>query len=207
MREEEADLIDKLISKLKDQFGSVSFLEIGVFGGGTVTGVVKRCQEIDCPVFAAGVDFEQWKPSPVPLDNYAFFPTDSMDAWRDIKFLIEKVGDMGGKSNRAFNFLFVDGCHCVNHSMCDFLNYSPFVEVGGYCLFHDTAKPSFGEHQEAWPQDHSYAGKPPSVLGVREGLAKLGLLQGYRADWKLIEEITSDTGLMGMCLFRKEFEL
>ncbi len=164
MREEEADLIDKLISKLKDQFGSVSFLEIGVFGGGTVTGVVKRCQEIDCPVFAAGVDFEQWKPSPVPLDNYAFFPTDSMDAWRDIKFLIEKVGDMGGKSN-------------------------------------------LGEHQEAWPQDHSYAGKPPSVLGVREGLAKLGLLQGYRADWKLIEEITSDTGLMGMCLFRKEFEL
>ena len=117
-----------------------------------------------------------------------------MDAWRQIT----------GK----YNFLFVDGCHCVNHAMSDFLNYSPFVEVGGYTLFHDTALPTGKEKQEPWPQtDHGYFGKPPSVLGVREGLKKLGLLQGYRSDWKLIEEIPSDSGLMGMCLFQKLTEL
>ena len=192
MREEEADLVDRILDKLM-ALGEVRFLEIGVFGGGTVSGVVRRCQQFGRSVFASGVDFAQWKPLPAPLPDYDFHEGDSMDMWREIK--------------RKYNFLFVDGCHCVNHSMCDFLNYSPFVEVGGYTLFHDTAKPSFGTHQEEWPQDHSYAGKPPSVLGVREGLVKLGLLQGYRADWKLIEEIPSDTGLMGMCLFRKEFEL
>lgn len=194
MREEEADLMDRLLDKINVQFGEVRFLEIGVFGGGTVSGVVRWCKEgIGCPVFASGVDFAQWKPSPPPLPDYDFHDCDSMDAWREIT----------GK----YNFLFVDGCHCVNHAMCDFLNYSPFVVMDGYCLFHDTALPSFQKYQEEWPQDHSYAGKPASVLGVREGLQKLGLLQGYRADWKLIKEIPSDTGLMGMCLFQKVGEL
>src|SRR5213075_2445603 len=142
MREEEADLVDRLIDRINSEFYSVSFLEIGVFGGGTVFGVVRRCQEIGCPVSASGVDFAQWKPNPSPLPDYDFHDCDSMDAWRGM--------------NGEYNFLFVDGCHCVNHSMCDFLNYSPFVVVNGYCLFHDTALPSFQKYQEEWPQDHSY---------------------------------------------------
>lgn len=195
MREVEADLVDNVLDRLREQFGYISFLEIGVFGAGTVRGVYRRGNEINCPVQAVGVDFEQYRPNPTPDPDYVFLAMDSMDAWREIK----------GK----FNFLFVDGCHCVNHAMCDFLNYSPFVEVGGYCLFHDTALPtSLGKNeQEAWPQDHSYAGTQSSVLGVREGLKKLGLLQAYRRDWEMVEEVPSDTGLMGMCLFQKNCEL
>jgi Methyltransferase domain len=196
MREVEADLVDRLLDKINVQFREIRFLEIGVFGGGTVSGIVRWCREgIGCPVFASGVDFAQWKPSPPPLDDYDFHDCDSMDAFREIK--------------HKYNFLFVDGCHCVNHSMMDFLNYSPFVVVGGYALFHDTALPtSLGkQEQEQWPQDHSYAGKPTSVLGVREGLKKLGLIQNYRSDWKFIEEIPSEGGLMGMCLFQKLLEL
>lgn len=193
IRDVEADLFDRLIPKIWNRFGMMRFLEIGVFGGGTVTGIVKKCQEIGCPVVASGVDFAAWKPNPVPIPNYTFYDCDSMDAFRQIK--------------SRFNLLFVDGCHCVNHAMCDFLNYSPFVEVGGWCLFHDTALPKDNVKQEEWPQDHSYAGKPSSVLGVREGLKKLGLLQGYRSDWKMIEEISSDSGLMGVCLFQKVKEL
>lgn len=193
MREVEADLMDKLLAQIKVQFGEIRMCEVGVFGAGTTRGVYRWGKENDCPVFATGIDFEQYRPNPTPDPNYDFHASDSMDAWRDI--------------NVKYNFLFVDGCHCVNHAMCDFLNYSPFVEVNGYCLFHDTALPSFDTKQEAWPQDHSYAGKPSSVLGVREGLLKLGLLQGYRADWKLIEEVPSDTGLMGMILLQKIKEL
>jgi hypothetical protein len=105
------------------------------------------------------------------------------------------------------NFLFVDGCHCVNHAMCDFLNYSPLVVAGGYCLFHDTALPKDGVSQGEWPQNHSYAGTPDSTLGVRSALTKLGLLQGYRSDWKFIRELPSDSGLMGMMLFQKNSPL
>jgi hypothetical protein len=165
LRAEEADLIDRLLVTIKEQFNSVSFLEIGVFGGGTVSGIVRRCKEIGCPVTAAGVDFLPWKPSPAPLPDYDFHDSDSMDAFRGM--------------TGPYNFLFVDGCHCVNHAMCDFLNYSPLVVLNGYCLFHDTALPKDGVTQGDWPQDHSYAGKPPSVLGVRDGLKKLGLLQDF----------------------------
>lgn len=193
MRDVEADLLDRLIPRIKDEFGKVSFLEIGVFGGGTVSGIVHKCREIGCPVTAAGVDFLPWKPSPAPLDDYDFHDSDSMDAFRGM--------------TGPYNLLFVDGCHCVNHAMADFLNYSPMVVLNGYCLFHDTALPKDGIEQGEWPQDHSYAGKPPSVLGVREGLKKLGLLQDYRKDWKLIEELPNDTGLMGMHLFQKVAEL
>lgn len=195
MRDVEEDLIDRLLDRIKSEFGAIRFIEIGTFGAGTVRGVYRRGKELGVPVEAVGVDFEKYRPNPTPDPNYIFIAEDSMDAHRKVT----------GK----FGFLFVDGCHCVNHAMCDFCNYSPFVEVGGYCLFHDTALPtSLGkEKQEEWPQDHSYAGKPSSVLGVREGLVKLGLLQGYRADWKLIEELPSDTGLMGLCLFQKQFEL
>ena len=118
-----------------------------------------------------------------------------MDVWRQFR------------DGKKFNLLFVDGCHCVNHAQCDFLNYSPFVDVGGYTLFHDTAVPTNQYEQEPWPQDHSYAGKDPSKLGVREALKKLGLLQGHRTDWKLVEEVPNDTGMMGAILFQKIKEL
>lgn len=193
IRNVEASLIESIVDRIKARFGEVNFLEIGVFGGETAKGIVRKCQAIGVPVKAAGVDFPEWKPVPAPVPDYAFYACDSMDAWRDIK----------GK----FNFLFIDGCHCVNHSMCDFLNYSPFLVVGGYCLFHDTATHKGRATQDAFSADHSYAGKPDSTLGVRDGLKKVGILQGHRTDWKFVEEVTSDNGLMGMCLFEKLSDL
>lgn len=194
LRPSECDVVDKVLDNLKSKFGYIAMCEVGVFGAGTTRGVYRRAQEIDCPVQLTGIDFEQYRPNPTPYPEYDFISEDSMDAWRGI--------------TKKYNFLFVDGCHCVNHSMCDFLNYSPFVVVGGYCMFHDTSLPTGKDKQEPWPQtDHSYAGKPPSVLGVREGLQKLGLLQGHRTDWELIEEVEGENGLMGAMLFRKLKEL
>jgi len=186
----EAELVDWILNDLKERFGSIRFLEIGVFGGGTVTGICRQAEKIGCPILAAGVDFEQWKPNPVPIPTYLFFGGDSMDMWRKIDL--------------QFNFLFVDGCHCVNHAMCDFLNYSPFVVEGGYALFHDTDKQSGHDNQGGWPQDHSYAGKPDSVIGVRDALKKIGLLDGLRRDWQFIKEVPNrDDGTAGMMLFKK----
>lgn len=193
MREVECDLMEQTITRIKNEFGSLRFLEVGVFTGDTARGVARYSNSIGCPVNAAGVDFVEYTPVPPPECPYVFYDGDSMDQWRRV--------------HGRFNLLFVDGCHCVNHSMTDFLNYSPFVDVGGYCLFHDTALP-FGEQKQGeYPQNHGYAGQQPSVLGVREGLVKNGLLQGHRTDWQLITDIESNTGLMGMCLFKKVKEL
>lgn len=190
LREVEAVFLDELMVRLKQEFGYVKFLEVGVAGGGTVRGIHKRCDEIGCPVSAAGVDFDHQLPNPPP-PNYKGYPGDSMDVWRNIPV------------TESFNLLLIDGCHCKIHSMCDFLNYSPFVELNGYALFHDTALPTGSEAQGEWPQDHSYAGKPKSILGVRDGLKAMGLLQNHRNDWKLDTELPCETGLYGFCLFQK----
>ena len=187
-KEDEFDLMDRVIDRIKSEFHSVSFLEIGVCDGGTVRGVYRRCEEIGVPLKATGIDcLEHYKPT--DLADYTFYCGDSMDVWREIK--------------GNFNLLLIDGCHCVNHSMCDFLNYSPFVVRGGYCLFHDTAIPKNQYEQIPFPQDHSLAGRSPDKLGVREGMKKLGLLQGYRTDWQFIEEVSSNDGVMGMILLKK----
>jgi hypothetical protein len=198
MSETEYDLIDRTLDQIKTQFGEVRFLEVGVCGGGTVAGVARRCSQIRVPLFAAGVDcLEHYKPDrnlfpELPAD-YKFYVGDSMDQWRNI--------------TDRYNILLVDGCHCVIHSAADFLNYSPFVVVGGYVVFHDTALPKDQYEQMAFPQDHSLAGKDPGKLGVREGLKKLGLLQGHRTDWELVEEVPSDSGVMGAMLFKKVKDL
>ncbi len=189
---EESDLIDELIGTIKKEFAEVRFLEIGIMAAETSRGIVSRCRELDCPVAGAGVDFEEWRPRPSPCEDYQFYSGDSLDAWRDIP------------RDTKINFLMLDGCHCCLHASQDFLNYSPFVVVGGYILLHDTAKATKGPGmQDAWPQDHSHCGKSDSALGVREALKKLGLLDGRRTDFELIREIESHGGLMGIMLYRR----
>lgn len=198
IRDVEEDFVDRLLDTISVKFGIIQLLEIGVFTANTVRGIYRRGKELGIPVEAAGVDFEMYRPNPTPAENYIFYSGDSMDKWRDIP------------KDKRWNLLWVDGCHCCNHAMCDFMNYSPFVENCGYTVFHDTALPTAlgKDEQEPWPQtDHSYAGKPPSVLGVRDGLRKMGLLDGYRTDWKLVEEVPSDSGLMGVHLFQKVADL
>ncbi len=190
LQESEFDLIDKVLGKLKVEFGSVQYLEVGIgVGGLTSHGVVRRCNEIGVPITASGVDVSTQPPRPLPLPDYKYYEGDSMEVWRNVE--------------GTFNFLFVDGCHCAMHAMCDFLNYSPMLVAGGYVLFHDTARSGMEDEQTFFVQDHSYIKKPDSVLGVRHGLKKLGLLQGYRADWEFVEEIPTTNGLMGMICYRK----
>lgn len=188
----EAIAFEKLLLRIKDEFGAIEFLEIGVFGGSTLSGVYECADRIGCPLRAAGVDLPQGRPEAAAYPNYTFYEGDSMNMWRTMTGM--------------FNLLFIDGCHCVTHAAMDFLNYSPFVVVGGYTVFHDTAGLGPPADKNYWPQDHSVYGQPPSTLGVRDGLIKLGLLQGHRADWKLEWEIR-EGDLQGMCCFKKMKEL
>lgn len=179
----EAAMLDSLCNKIKSEFGYLSLLEIGMAGGATMAGIMERCSEIGCPCNYHGVDGEGGKPEFKP-ENATYYIGDSAEVFTNV--------------SGQFNLLFIDGCHCVNHCMLDFLNYSPMVVVGGYCLFHDT-------NDTIWQGDH-YQGHGPKHpefhIGVRAALRKLGLLAGLRKDWRLVAEV-KDTEIMGMMLFRK----
>lgn len=188
LRDVEYEFFDELVLRIKNELGEVRFLEIGVWGANTATGVVNRCREIGCPVKCAGVDISPLN-SPLPHEGYVYYQGDSIEMWRQV--------------TGTYTLLLVDGCHCSSHCAIDFLHYSPFVVVGGYCLLHDTALPDGSDKQDEHPQDHSYYGKPPSVLGVRDALKKLGLLQGHRKDWVFVQEVPSSDGTCGLMLFKK----
>jgi hypothetical protein len=179
----ESNFMDKLIDTIHAEFGSIQFLEIGVAQGATMAGVMERCQKVGCKIHYEGVDLPMGKPE-FSSPDCVFHPGDSAEIFNDVS----------GK----FNLLFVDGCHCINHCMLDFLHYSQLVVEGGYCLFHDT-------RDTHWQGEH-YQGHGPHIpefmIGVRSGLRKLGLLNGKRTDWTLVEEV-ADTDIMGMILFKK----
>lgn len=180
----EAALMDEICLRVKEEFGGMRFLEIGVAGGSTMAGVMERCEEIGCPMISySGVDGEAGKPCFMP-PFAKFYQGDSAEMWLEIK--------------DEFNFLFVDACHCVNHVMMDFLHYSTMVVVNGYCLFHDTRDTDWqGKHY----QGHG-PHAPPFQIGVRQALLKLGLLNELRSDWRFVQE-SKDSDIMGMMLYKK----
>lgn len=177
--------MDRFLEQLKREFGFVRMLEIGVGQGATMAGVLERCDELGVPASYEGVDGECGTP--------VVLPTDCVFTKGDSAFVFPQVGD-------AFNFLFVDGSHASNYVCLDFLNYSPKVVVNGYCLFHDTREGP--QWQGLHYQGSGEQGRFENNIAVRAALQKLGLLQGYRSDWKFIEEIAS-SDIMGMQLYKK----
>lgn len=181
----ETEFMNRFLEQLKTEFGYVRFLEIGVAEGATMAGVLERCDALQVPVDYTGVDGPQGRPSFLP-ENCTFIEGDSAYAY-------PRVGE-------GFNILFIDGSHALNYVMLDFLNFSPLVVVGGYCLFHDTRE------GPQWTGMHFQGTGPKDMvdnnIAVRPALKKLGLMDDRRTDWKFIEEIM-DTSIMGMRLYRK----
>lgn len=177
--------MDRFLAHVGKEFGYVRFLEIGVAEGATMAGVLEHCDELNVAVTYEGVDGPQGRPKNLQ-SNCKFIEGDSAYAY-------PQVGE-------GFNICFIDGSHALNYVMLDFLNYSPKVVVGGYCLFHDTRESS------EWQGRHFQGTGSPDMednnIAVRKALKKLGLLDDRRRDWKFVEEIM-DTNIMGMILFKK----
>lgn len=98
---------------------------------------------------------------------------------------------ISGESTESFlqapssiHFLFIDGCHCVNHALLDFLHFSENVLVGGVVAFHDT-------HTRGQGVPHGYQGHGPNhplfSVGVREAIRKARIYPEGNG-WKLVAE-------------------
>lgn len=185
----EALYFDRMLEQVGEQFGVVSFLEIGVAEGATMAGIYERCDVLGVPCCYTGVDGECGRPKSLP-DSARFICGDSTQVH-------QQVGD-------GFNVLFVDASHALNFVCLDFLNYGPKLIVGGLCIFHDT------RDTPEWQGVHFQGTGDPNLfenkIAVRLALKKLGLLQGYRRDWEFVEEI-ADVQIQGMMIYKKLSEL
>lgn len=141
----------------------VNLLEIGILRGHTSRGVRSYLQKIG-------------------MTNYSYW---AMDV-QNVKKPFEECNLVIGKSEESYmlvpddlHWVFIDGCHCVNHVMLDFLNYGYKIVKGGIIAFHDTSPSAQGNHfQKHGPRI------PDFHIATHMAFDKLKIFE--RSDWQLV---------------------
>lgn len=183
---QDAPFLKRSLQRVVDAFGArhgIKMIELGVANGGTTIGIYNWCVEnyvyfrwqgCDIQAGAPEFDFGQW--GRFHCGNFH-------------KPEIVKAVEDGA------NLLFIDGCHCYNCVIDDFMLYSEKVVPNGFILFHDTCS-----HPD-W-QNHHIQCKPDSMIETRRALKDLGLSPLTRDDYRFIAE-QNQGNTQGMMLFQK----
>lgn len=123
----DAELLTKALTILMERNKEnkiISFLEIGVQGGGTARGIKSILESNGYALDYTGIDSGRDGCTAPPFDGAKMYITES-----------ENPPDLTGQE---FDLVFIDGCHCFQHALADFYNYSGYVK-DGFIMFHDTA--------------------------------------------------------------------
>jgi len=154
------DSLDLLKSTFEDE--PINLLEIGIHKGRTARSIRNRLKKIG-------------------LTNYTYWAVDA----GNVNNPFEGCNLVRGTSEESFDqlpdlhWVFIDGCHCVNHVMLDFLNYGHKVAKDGFLLFHDTGPNSQGNHYQ------NHGPKNPNFhIATLRAFSKLDIFN--RKDWKHI---------------------
>lgn len=126
--DEDADVMDACLEKACSIFksqGVLSVCEIGMFAGGTATGIKRKVESLGMQVLYTGIDA-----------GYITNPTVPFPGARVIKGKSEEVFNL---VDNGLHLLFIDGCHCRNHVILDTMNYCCKVVPNGFVLFHDAS--------------------------------------------------------------------
>lgn len=97
------------------------------------------------------------------------------------------------------HWVLIDGCHCVNHVMLDFLNYGYKVKKGGLIIFHDISPLGQNklDYQGHGPKNHTDFG-----TATLSAFKKLDIFN--RKDWKLYKQDYDKTlNWGGIAIFQK----
>lgn len=173
--------MDVLEMALHDQRGEViSFLEIGFHEGNTARGVKEWCRLRGIKLRYVGVDSGAICTPKPPFEGATVVVGDSAEVFHLV----------GG----LFNVVLIDGCHCFNHVILDFIHYSPMVENSGCLLFHDTSP----EIQQTMRDPHG-----PAIPKFHNSVNKaLEWLDMSKRDWILdIDRYESNSKIGGMRVY------
>jgi hypothetical protein len=166
----DAALISDCLTDVARRFpsGNLNILEIGVHDGKTARSIAAWMEGLERPFQYFGIengkDLGLQRP---PFVGASVTHGDSVEVYRAIP--------------SQLHFVFVDGCHCINHVALDFLHYGRKVVVGGLLLFHDTGVGAQGRDYQHGP-DH-----PDHYIAVRAALDLVGLPGDKR--WRLVKEV------------------
>jgi len=146
-------------------------VEIGVCHGDTARGIKAFLDAEGVAFEYVGLDNNRDLPVAVPFEGAQLIVGDSAETYRLLPW--------------RPHWIFCDGCHAANAVMLDFLNFGDQLLPGGELIFHDAAP--YTQRKLDWqgmgPKDHVDFG-----TATRTAARRLGLLDGARSDWSLVEQ-------------------
>ncbi len=199
----------RFVDQIAWKFPSVTYVEIGVSDGITLSEIAYRFHSITESWRAIGIDLPECRHETTRRNSTkkglkfklinGFRPNDRAD-WGQVTFILKDSHSFLGEHSRALgdvHLALIDGCHGRDCTSLDFLLIEPLIVQGGIVMFHD-----FGEdqiNQEQSPPDHC------PIVGVNEACRDLGLLNNSRKGWTFIETIVGDKhdGSADMGVFQK----
>src|SRR5258706_2616834 len=149
---------------------TISIVEIGVCHGDTARGIKGYMDGLNRSFVYFGVDNGRDRNIDAPFQGATMVLGDSSEIYMYIP--------------ESIHFVLIDGCHCVNHAMLDFLHFGYKVKIGGMALFHDVSPRAQNKFDY---QGHGPRSSPDFGTGVNAALIKLGLEGGNRRDWRQFE--------------------
>lgn len=188
---EEAHAIEQSLLRVVSRFkqDTIRLLEIGVHDGRTSRGIRDFLTENNV------TNFEHWA-----VDNGKWAKT---KPYENVHMVWGDSSETGHLVPAQIHWLFIDGCHCINHALIDISRYGYRLLPGGEMAVHDTYNevPLFCDYQDHGPRDRPEFHLP----GVRLALREFGLSPLIRQDYKLVEEVkyASYTNKKGISVFEK----
>lgn len=174
--------LERAMDLVMDTFSpanKIRVLEIGVCRGDTSRGINQYFSN-------KGRDVEYWG-----VDNGKDLKVSP--PFEGANLVLGESSEIHHKIPGTFYFLFIDGCHCANHVMLDFLNYGRKLEIGGIVVFHDVSPAAQNKHDYQGHGDRTFH---ETGTASRTALYRLGLetskTPGFRTDWKLVFEDWDD---------------
>ncbi len=190
-------------------FDKVTYVEIGVSDGITLSAIAKRLSE-QCESWRAiGIDLPDCRHETtrrhseekgLPFKIVKDFRNHFAPEWGKVTFVLKDSHTFLGENALAIgdvHLALIDGCHGKPCVSLDFLLIEPLIVPGGYAMFHDFGADQIGQEQA--PPDHC------PIVGVHDACASLGLLDNTRDGWRFVQTIIGDksSGSADMGVFQK----
>jgi hypothetical protein len=189
------DRILNVTTNVTSRFEEITYIEIGVGEGATLTAIASTLK-------ASG---KKWRAIGIELPNGYSFNREKTEKWadeRDLKLafitpngsIVHPPWDAVSiyfKDSQTFltefwqepiHYALIDGCHGKPCVTLDFLALEAFMVAESTIMFHD-----FGEDQRGHFQPHC-----PTGLDVRGACYDLGLLTGKRTGWRFVSMFGGD---------------
>lgn len=188
---EEAYAIEQSLLRVASRFQRepLRILEIGVHDGRTSRGIRDFLHSNNI------TNFEHWA-----VDNGRWAKT---KPYEEVRMVWGDSSETGHLVPAQLHWVFVDGCHCVNHALIDISRYGSRLIPGGELAAHDTYAdvPPFTDYQDHGPRDRPEFHVP----GVRLALKEFGLMPLIRQDYKFVEEVKYEAYAQkkGISIFEK----